>query len=147
MIDIFDGLLTNLAAIRLLLGVAVLAGASAIAAGWVHANWAAFILCVLSALALAVSFYNKGVYDAEVAAAATTARMQQRMADLATQLNLNNTQIIENTVIKEKIIRAKAQVITRYIDREITKYDSQCTIPPVFIETHNRSAERPCDSC
>lgn len=147
MIELFNGLIHNLAVIRILLGIGVLCGAGAIAAGWVHAHWAAFVLCTLSALALAVSFYNKGVYDTEIAAAATTARMQQHIADLATQVNLNNTQIIENTIIKEKIIRAKAQVITRYIDREITKYDAQCTIPPVFIETHNTSAERPCDSC
>lgn len=71
----------------------------------------------------------------------------EQVADLATRVTLNNSQIVETTVIKEKIIRAKAQTITKYIDREITKYDSQCNIPPVFIETHNTSAERPCDSC
>lgn len=147
MIHVFDSLVNNLAIIRILLGLGILCGASAIAAGWVHAHWAAFILCSIAAIALSVSFYNKGVYDATTATAIQQAQLQQQVADLATRVTLNNSQIVETTVIKEKIIRAKAQTITKYIDREITKYDSQCSIPPVFIETHNTSAERPCDSC
>lgn len=147
MIHVFDSLVNNLAIIRILLGLGILCGASAIAAGWVHAHWTAFIFCSIAAIALSVSFYNKGVYDATTATAIQQARLQQQVADLATRVTLNNSQIVETTVIKEKIIRAKAQTITKYIDREIIKYDSQCNIPPVFIETHNTSAERPCDSC
>lgn len=59
MIQIFEGLVNNLAIIMILLGLGILCGASAIAAGWVHAHWAAFILCSIAAIALSVSFIIK----------------------------------------------------------------------------------------
>lgn len=95
MIEIFNLLTHNITVIRVLLGVGILCGASAIAAGWVNAHLAAFILCLLSAIALSVSFYNKGVYDAELAAVAKQEQLRQQVADLATRITLNNTQIVE----------------------------------------------------
>ena len=36
----------------------------------------------------------------------------------------------------------KKEYITRYIDREVTKYDNQCKIPKEFVKAHNDSAEK-----
>ena len=36
----------------------------------------------------------------------------------------------------------KKEYITRYIDREVAKYDNQCVIPKEFVKAHNDSAEK-----
>jgi hypothetical protein len=36
----------------------------------------------------------------------------------------------------------KKEYITRYIDKEITKYDKTCVIPKEFVKAHNDSAEK-----
>ena len=38
--------------------------------------------------------------------------------------------------------KIKREYITRYIDKEITKYDKTCVIPKEFIKAHNDSAEK-----
>ena len=38
--------------------------------------------------------------------------------------------------------KTKKEYITRYIDREITKYDKTCVIPKEFVKAHNDSAEK-----
>jgi hypothetical protein len=40
-------------------------------------------------------------------------------------------------------IQTKTVVVKQYIDREVAKYDSQCVIPPEFVNAHNQSAEEP----
>ncbi|NBP00475.1 MAG: hypothetical protein EBU90_10195 [Proteobacteria bacterium] len=60
-----------------------------------------------------------------------------------------NTEIVEKLVTKTKVIREKGQEVTKYIDREVVKYDTkflpggECEIPKEFIQSLNKSAETP----
>ena len=54
-----------------------------------------------------------------------------------------NTKLVEKANAKNAKIREKTLVVKQYIDREVTKYDSTCVIPPPFVKAHNDAAERP----
>jgi uncharacterized coiled-coil protein SlyX len=40
-------------------------------------------------------------------------------------------------------IRQRMTYVRQYVDREVVKYNDQCTIPQPFIDAHNRAAEAP----
>ena len=42
--------------------------------------------------------------------------------------------------VKEKIVE-KQVVLKQYVDREIVKYDSTCTIPKEFIDVYNKATD------
>ena len=50
---------------------------------------------------------------------------------------------------KTQIVRNRTEYITRYIDREIVRYDEKfnkdgiCAIPPEFVKAHNDAAKKP----
>lgn len=54
-----------------------------------------------------------------------------------------NTEIVEKIIYKTQVVRERGKEITKFIDREVVKYDNTCQVPAVFIEAHNRSAEAP----
>ena len=54
-----------------------------------------------------------------------------------------NTQIETKAQKKTTEVRQRTQYIRQYVDREVVKYDTTCTIPPPFIDAHNRAAEAP----
>jgi uncharacterized membrane protein len=53
-----------------------------------------------------------------------------------------NTQIVEKATVKVAKQKEKTIIVKQYIDREVTKYDSQCVIPREFIKAHNDAAEQ-----
>jgi hypothetical protein len=40
-------------------------------------------------------------------------------------------------------IRQRMTYVRQYVDREVVKYNDQCSIPQPFIDVHNRAAEAP----
>lgn len=42
--------------------------------------------------------------------------------------------------VKEKIVE-KQVVLKQYVDREVVKYDSSCTIPKEFIDVYNKATD------
>jgi DNA-binding protein YbaB len=69
--------------------------------------------------------------------------MESKVAKAEEQSKAANQQIDAKTeATKTKIIQ-KQVLVKQYIDREITKYDSQCIIPKEFIKAHNDAAEQP----
>lgn len=64
-----------------------------------------------------------------------TAEYEQKNQELNDKLSK------KATATREKI-KVKKEYVTRYIDREVTKYDNQCVIPKPFVDAHNQSAER-----
>jgi hypothetical protein len=47
-------------------------------------------------------------------------------------------EMVDNT--KEKIVE-KQVILKQYVDREIVKYDSTCTIPKEFIDVYNKATD------
>ena len=65
---------------------------------------------------------------------------------LKEKANQVNTVIVEKIVYKDKIIKEQAEVITKYVDRVVTVYDTKfapgaaCEIPKPFINALNAGA-------
>jgi len=71
------------------------------------------------------------------------AELEQQVAELTAKSAETNTEIKTRLVTKTEIVRLRGDEITKYIDREVIKYDTQCEIPKEFTEAHNRAAEQP----
>lgn len=69
--------------------------------------------------------------------------LESKVALAEAQSKEENVKIVEKVVKKIEIVKTRGQDIVQYVDREVTKYDSQCTIPKEFIEAINRAAEAP----
>ena len=54
-----------------------------------------------------------------------------------------NKGIEQNTQKKTTEIRQRTQYIRQYVDREVVRYDTGCTIPETFVRAHNMAAEAP----
>lgn len=96
----------------------------------------------IGAISLIISVFLQGaLYDYNI--------MQARIEEIAEQLAVAENASKETNIVladksekvKEKI-KVKKEYITRYIDREVTKYDKTCVIPESFIKAHNDAAER-----
>jgi hypothetical protein len=71
------------------------------------------------------------------------ATLEEKVAKAEEQSKKVNAKLDNKIQQKVKIIREKGLVVKQYIDREVTKYDSQCVIPKEFVKAHNDSAEAP----
>lgn len=54
-----------------------------------------------------------------------------------------NKTVEQKVVVKTQVVRERGETITKYVDREIVKYNNQCVIPAEFIKAHNSAAEPP----
>ena len=52
-----------------------------------------------------------------------------------------NQAIEQNTQKQTATVRQRTTYIRQYVDREVVKYDAQCTIPQPFVRAHNDAAE------
>jgi hypothetical protein len=75
--------------------------------------------------------------------------MQDKVAAAEIQSKEQNVKIVEKVVRKTEIIRTRGEDIIKYVDREVTKYETkfapggECEIPKEFIKAHNDAAEAP----
>ena len=104
---------------------------------------------VLGIALLVVGVYWRGGYAIEQEWRERVAAVEARVAAAEAQSKEENTKIVTKVVTKTQIIRTRGETITKYIDREIVKYDTkfapggQCEIPREFIKAHNDAAEAP----
>jgi len=70
-------------------------------------------------------------------------KAKEKVAQMEQQGKEETTKVETKVVTKTKVIHERGEVIKQYIDREITKYDSQCVIPQEFVKAHNDAAEVP----
>ena len=81
---------------------------------------------------------------------------RERVAEVEAKLKIaqeqsakENTRIETRVVNRTKLIRERGQEITKYVDREVVKYDTKfmpggiCEIPQEFIKAHNDATEAP----
>jgi hypothetical protein len=90
---------------------------------------------------LVVGIWFEGGISNEAKWQARVTEMEKKIAAAEVKAAQQNVKIVEKIVTKDKIIKEKGDEIIRYVDREITKYDSQCVIPKEFIKAHNNAAE------
>jgi membrane protein implicated in regulation of membrane protease activity len=75
--------------------------------------------------------------------------MQDKVAIVEAQSKEENVKIVTKIVKKTEVVKERGQEIIRYVDREVTKYDTkflpggQCEIPKEFIKSMNDASEKP----
>ena len=104
---------------------------------------------VLGIALLVVGVYWRGGYTIEQEWRERVAEVEARVAAAEAQSKEENVKIVTKVVTKTQIIRTRGETITKYIDREIVRYDEKfakggvCEIPQEFIKAHNSAAEAP----
>jgi len=104
---------------------------------------------VLGIALLVLGVYWRGGYAIEMEWRERVAEVESRVAAAEAASKEENTKIVTKIVTKTQIIRTRGETITKYIDREIVRYDEkfapggQCEIPKEFIKAINDAAEAP----
>ena len=104
---------------------------------------------VLGIALLVAGVYWRGGYAIEMEWRERVAEVEAKVAAAEAQSKEANTKIVTKVVTKTQVIRTRGETITKYIDREIVKYDEkfapggQCEIPREFIKALNDAAEAP----
>jgi hypothetical protein len=104
---------------------------------------------VLGIALLVIGVYWRGGYAIEQEWRERVAEVEARVAAAEAASREENTKIVTKVVTKTQIIRTRGETITKYIDREIVRYDEkfapggQCEIPKEFIKAINDAAEAP----
>jgi hypothetical protein len=104
---------------------------------------------VLGIALLVLGVYWRGGYAVEQEWRERVAEVEARVAAAEAASKEENTKIVTKVVTKTQVIKTRGETITKYIDREIVKYDEkfapggQCEIPQEFIKAHNSAAEAP----
>ncbi len=104
---------------------------------------------VLGIALLVAGVYWRGGYAIEMEWRERVAEVEARVAAAEAKSAEENVKIVTKVVTKTQVIRTRGETITKYIDREIVKYDEKfarggmCEIPQEFIKAHNSAAEAP----
>ena len=90
---------------------------------------------------LVLGVYFRGGYAVE-------AEWRERVAAVEAQLKIAEEKSTEanrqiDTRVQKQVtsIRQRMTYVRQYVDREVVKYNDQCSIPQPFIDAHNRAAE------
>ena len=104
---------------------------------------------VLGIALLVLGVYWRGGYAIEMEWRERVAEVEARVAAAEAKSAEENVKIVTKIVTKTQVIRTRGETITKYIDREIVRYDEKfapggmCEIPQEFIKAHNSAAEAP----
>jgi hypothetical protein len=104
---------------------------------------------VLGIALLVTGVYWRGGYAIEMEWRERVSEVEARVAAAEAKSAEENVKIITKVVTKTQVIRTRGETITKYIDREIVRYDEKfarggvCEIPQEFIKAHNSAAEAP----
>ena len=104
---------------------------------------------IIGVVLLASGVYFRGGYGVEMAWRERVAEVEARLKIAEQQSVEANDKIANKASEKLKVVRGKTEYITRYIEKEIVKYDTKfmpggiCEIPKEFIRAHNDAAEAP----
>jgi hypothetical protein len=104
---------------------------------------------VLGIALLVAGVYFRGGYSIEMEWRERVAEMEQNVAAAQAQSKQTNTKIVTKIVTKTQVIRTRGETITKYIDKEIVKYDTkfapggECQLPREFVKAINDAAEAP----
>lgn len=93
-----------------------------------------------SILIILIGIYFYGGYSTEMIWREKVKEIEAKLAIAEEKSAKVNNQIQVKIVKQTKIIRERGQNVTRYIDREVTKYDNTCPIPAPVVKAHNAAA-------
>lgn len=89
---------------------------------------------------LAAGVFFRGGYSVEMDWRERVREMEARVAQAESESQAANDRLAAGGKEKIRVIREKGTVVKQYIDREITRYDNTCVIPPPVVRAHNAAA-------
>ena len=98
---------------------------------------------ILGIALLTLGVYFRGGYAVEAEWRERVVEVEARLA-LAQKASADANVVIESKSQKQTTeIRQRTTYIKQYVDREVVRYDTACTIPEPFVRAHNMAAEAP----
>lgn len=97
---------------------------------------------VIGIIVLLLGVYLEGGLANKQAWEARVDEVKAQLAEAEAKSAKQNVKIVEKVVKKTEYYRTRGDDIVKYIDREVTKYDSQCVIPKEFVKSHNDAATK-----
>lgn len=103
----------------------------------------ALIFKIVGCTIVAVCIFIMGMNYANQKWKQAAAELQTKIAVAEAKAGVVNTVIEEKLVTKVEVVKVQGDTVTKFIDREVVKYDSTCTIPPTLVDALNMSAKDP----
>lgn len=97
---------------------------------------------IVSVLMIIFGVYMAGSIANEEAWQAKVKEVEVKLAEAEAKGAQETVKVVEKVVVQKQVIRERGQDIVKYVDREVVKYDNKCEIPPPFVESHNKAAEK-----
>lgn len=101
------------------------------------------LLKILSSTVILATIFVLGMLHSERAWQQAAAALEEKVAVAEAKSQQVNTVVEEKLVTRTKVVRERGEQVVKYIEREVSKHDSECVIPPEFIRAHNMAAEAP----
>jgi hypothetical protein len=98
---------------------------------------------IVALTTIVIAIFIFGMLYADNTWKAAAVDLQAKVLELSKQSDAANTAIKEKTITQLQIVKLRGEEVVRYIDREVTKSDVSCLIPPSFVQAHNQAAEAP----
>jgi len=133
-----------LAFCNILLATGIVATAAGFFAHRIPVLWSYQLPFKIGGIALLVlGVYFRGGLAVETEWRERVAAVEARLAVAEKASADANTQIETKTQKQVAQIRQRMTYVRQYVDREVVKYNDQCSIPQPFVDAHNRAAEAP----
>lgn len=97
---------------------------------------------IFSIILIVIGVYMAGSIANNESWLAKVNEVKAKLAEAEAKGVKETVKVVEKVVYQEKVVREKGKDIIQYVDREVVKFDNRCEIPPSFIDTHNRAAEK-----
>lgn len=126
--------------------ILLVVGVMAVIASWIL-NFIPFVktyslpIQVIGFLLTIFAVWHEGGISKDVEWKKRVAEVELKLAEAEAKSEKVNTKIITKVVTKKQIVKEKAEVITKYIDREVIINDNQCIILPATIIAHDAAAQ------
>lgn len=104
---------------------------------------------IASIVLLVAGVYFRGGLAVETEWRERVTQMQERIKTAEEQSKSANDELGAKAESKVKYVKGRTEYITKYIDKEVVKYDTKfapggaCEIPAEFVAAHNQAAEAP----
>jgi hypothetical protein len=100
-----------------------------------------FPIQVVSVLVLVLGVYLQGGLSVKKELEMQVAAIKVKLAEAQVQSEKINTVVVTRVVTKREVVREKGETVTKFIDREVVKYNDKCEIPREVIIAHNAAAQ------
>lgn len=100
------------------------------------------VMQIIGLIVLCFGLYLEGGLSEKKEWESKIAELQVKVKDAEDKAKKENVKVVQKIVKKTEYYRVRGNDIIKYVDREVTKYDSQCVIPKEFVQAHNSAAEK-----